>query len=113
MGALFSQQKKQQVDVNELLSKKTHPYHAGIFEHFKLQKDLFRVLAQQAQAIPIQASNVTAIREPCDFYDTLLQGIQHATSRVYLSSLYLGIGKHEQKLVHLLKKINIKGASIG
>ncbi len=65
---------------------------------------LFDTLKKRSVAIPILnvEQSFSLITEPKDFYDQLCQGIQRSKNRIYLSSLYLGIGHHEQHLVQLM-----------
>jgi CDP-diacylglycerol--glycerol-3-phosphate 3-phosphatidyltransferase len=91
----------------------TESQSSMVFPNHHFQKQLFHRLQQLSQAIPItDASHVSIIREPSNFYHTLEKGIQSAQHRIYLSSLYLGTGKHEQRLVQLLHEALQKNSKL-
>jgi CDP-diacylglycerol--glycerol-3-phosphate 3-phosphatidyltransferase len=46
-------------------------------------------------AFPVASSQISMIKEPQVFHQTLLQGISRARERVVLASLYLGSSEHE------------------
>ena len=46
-------------------------------------------------AFPVASSQISIIREPKAFHETLLQGISRARDRVVLASLYLGSAETE------------------
>ncbi|KAH7107584.1 hypothetical protein BKA62DRAFT_683836 [Auriculariales sp. MPI-PUGE-AT-0066] len=56
---------------------------------------LARRLGQSHPCIPIAPERVTLLNSPVAFHDKLLNMIQNAKSRVFLSSLYLGGGAQE------------------
>ncbi|WKY10550.1 hypothetical protein Q1695_002707 [Nippostrongylus brasiliensis] len=53
----------------------------------------------KSRAIPISAENVRILQSPSDFYEFLVERSRTATNRITLSSLYLGDGSLERKLV--------------
>lgn len=48
---------------------------------------------------PVDASKITIIHEPQVFYKTLVEKCENAKSRIILASLYIGVGKLENKLI--------------
>ena len=52
--------------------------------------------------IPFRGADVTLLSHPPAFFEGLKTGIQTATSRISLASLYLGNGPKERELVSLL-----------
>jgi CDP-diacylglycerol--glycerol-3-phosphate 3-phosphatidyltransferase len=56
-------------------------------------------LAQHSPIFAIKASNVTVLREPCQFFETLKNGILRSEKRIVISALYLGTDHQEQELV--------------
>ncbi|KAL3658523.1 hypothetical protein V7S43_016407 [Phytophthora oleae] len=65
---------------------------------------LFRSLAQHSRVFPLCSSDVSLLSTPTDFYQQLLHNIQHAETRISISSLYLGTGQLERELVDALAK---------
>ncbi|CAI2322340.1 unnamed protein product [Caenorhabditis sp. 36 PRJEB53466] len=54
--------------------------------------------------IPINPSNVEIVGTPAEFYQTLIDQSKKAKKRIALSSLYLGDGEHEKKLVSTIRE---------
>eukprot|EP00617_Octactis_speculum_P023141 CAMPEP_0185743964 /NCGR_PEP_ID=MMETSP1174-20130828/1897_1 /TAXON_ID=35687 /ORGANISM="Dictyocha speculum, Strain CCMP1381" /LENGTH=476 /DNA_ID=CAMNT_0028417037 /DNA_START=86 /DNA_END=1516 /DNA_ORIENTATION=+ len=48
------------------------------------------------------AAGISLIRSPKDFFDTLLEAIARAETRISLAALYLGTGEHEERLIAAL-----------
>ncbi|KAG6968259.1 hypothetical protein JG688_00005899 [Phytophthora aleatoria] len=63
---------------------------------------LFRSLARHSRLFPLRSSDVALLATPTDFYPQLVHNIQHAESRISISSLYLGTGQLERDLVDAL-----------
>ena len=63
---------------------------------------LAEALQEKTNVLPVQASNVSIISGPFDFYSALVKCISNATSRVSVASLYLGTGTHERGLITAL-----------
>ena len=61
-------------------------------------------LSTQCRAIPASSSDIRLLESPDEFYTTLLSLSQGAQQRVLLSSLYLGTGPHEEKLVETIRQ---------
>lgn len=59
-------------------------------------------LSTQCRAIPASSSDIRLLESPDEFYHTLLSLTQGAQQRVLLSSLYMGTGPHEEKLVETI-----------
>ena len=51
----------------------------------------------------LRASSVAPLGSPCEYYDALLAGVATATSRITLSSLYVGTGEPETALILSLR----------
>jgi CDP-diacylglycerol--glycerol-3-phosphate 3-phosphatidyltransferase len=66
--------------------------------------ELHQKLSQQAPCFPVQATNLSFIQEPQQFYQQLCDGIDKAEDRIVLCSLYLGTGTHEENIVSKLDK---------
>lgn len=64
-----------------------------------------RAYAEQRSlpVIPIHANSVSILKEPTAFYNTLMEGIRDAKSRVALSALYIGTGAKERAMIGLLQ----------
>ncbi|GMR59353.1 hypothetical protein PMAYCL1PPCAC_29548 [Pristionchus mayeri] len=56
-------------------------------------------LTETGVEFPVHANSVRIITTPKEFYDLIIERIGSANKRVYLSSLYLGSGKHESAIV--------------
>jgi len=54
------------------------------------------------RAIAVDASKVSVLDSPTEFYETLIGQIERSRRRVTLASLYLGTGEKEQRLVRAL-----------
>src|SRR3989338_4395295 len=67
-------------------------------------KNMFDMIAKQSPCFPIEADHVQLIDTPSEFYDGIIEGIKQAKERVVLSSLYLGTGEQEIKIVNELEK---------
>lgn len=65
--------------------------------------EIFNWLFMRTPCYPVQASKVTIIHGPKEFYETLAEKCQTATNRIVLASLYLGTGSLEKKLVSAIK----------
>lgn len=61
--------------------------------------DHLEYLRKIAPAFPVDASKITLLEEPKDFYSTLLEKCKSAKKRITLASLYLGTGTLEADLV--------------
>ena len=85
-----------------------HHTSDGIREGYQFKdpyiKNLFNMIAKQSPCFPIEPDHVQVIETPSQFYDDLLEGIKHAKDRVVLSSLYLGTGEQEKKIIQELEK---------
>ena len=66
---------------------------------FFIHGSLLQLLSSQAIGIGCQSNNVTILQTPTQFYDKLIELTQQSQSRIILSSLYLGTGTLEQKLI--------------
>jgi len=51
----------------------------------------------------VAAEDVSILHSPAEFYDTLLSAIQQAQQQVSLSSLYIGNGHMEHRLMDTLR----------
>ncbi|XP_077300552.1 phosphatidylglycerophosphate synthase 1 isoform X2 [Arctopsyche grandis] len=81
------------------------PYKATISKLAFRRKELeiFNWFFSVTPCYPVQASKITIINGPKEFYDTLTKKCQSATNRIVLASLYLGTGSLEKKLVSAIK----------
>lgn len=70
----------------------------GDAEAMTLEK-IFQSLARHSRLFPLRSENVTILRSPTSFYEQLLTNIRGATHRITISSLYLGTGELERRLV--------------
>lgn len=61
-------------------------------------------LHQAAPGFPVNGSKITIIEEPSEFYSTLLEKCKTAENRIVLSSLYIGNGKLENKLIDTIEE---------
>lgn len=68
-----------------------------------------------APVFPARSDQIRLLSQPSEFYLELIQRIQNAQSRVILTSLYMGTGPLEEKLVNTLKntltdneKVNVR-----
>lgn len=55
-------------------------------------------------ALPIAEGEITVLRDPAEFYEVLMQLAEQVEERVVLSSLYLGTGDQERRLVECLTR---------
>jgi CDP-diacylglycerol---glycerol-3-phosphate 3-phosphatidyltransferase len=62
-------------------------------------EQIFRSLARYSRVFPLHSEHVTIIPTPTAFYDQLVANIRRAQHRITISSLYLGTGELERKLV--------------
>jgi CDP-diacylglycerol--glycerol-3-phosphate 3-phosphatidyltransferase len=62
-------------------------------------ESLFRSLARHSRVFPLRSADVALLPTPSAFYDALERNIREAKTRVVLSSLYLGTGELETRLV--------------
>lgn len=83
----------------------------AIFKN-KLVDDTFWRLANYGPAFSITPEDVAFLKEPCDFYQSLLDGIGRARRRIALASLYLGSSKLETDLVDALHSALSKNSSL-
>lgn len=60
---------------------------------------LFRSIARQSRVFPLKSERVTLLPSPTAFYEQLLANVRAATTRITISSLYLGTGALERALV--------------
>lgn len=60
---------------------------------------LFRSIARQSRVFPLKSERVTLLPSPSAFYNQLLINVRAATTRITISSLYLGTGALERALV--------------
>ncbi|GAB9474550.1 Cdp-diacylglycerol-glycerol-3-phosphate 3-phosphatidyltransferase [Globisporangium polare] len=60
---------------------------------------LFRSIARQSRVFPLKSERVTLLPSPSAFYEQLLANVRAATTRITISSLYLGTGTLERALV--------------
>lgn len=60
---------------------------------------LFSWLHTAAPAFPVEADNIRVLKDPSEFYQTLLEKSSTARHRIIFSSLYLGTGHLEKALV--------------
>ena len=67
--------------------------------HANVNSTLLQLLSRQCRGLPAKGADIEIINTPTDFYNTLLTLIDSATQHITLSSLYLGTGPLEQKLV--------------
>lgn len=56
--------------------------------------------AKIAPAFKINPASISVLASPAEFYETILKSIKIAKNRIMLTSLYLGNGPLEHKLVH-------------
>lgn len=56
-----------------------------------------------APCFPLKGDQIQVIQEPEQFYDTLVQKSANAKKRIVFTSLYLGTGQLEKKLVQTLR----------
>ena len=59
----------------------------------------FSWLHAAAPAFPVDANKIRFLKDPDEFYQTLLEKCSTARHRIVLSSLYLGTGQLEKTLV--------------
>lgn len=71
--------------------------------HAKLFNENLNFLFDCAPCFPVSGSRIRVIKEPKDFYDTLLRLTSGAKDRISLASLYLGIGKLETDLLNAME----------
>lgn len=60
---------------------------------------LFRSLARHSRVFPLRSADVALLPTPTAFYEALVRNVRAAKRRVVLSSLYLGTGELEKRLV--------------
>uniref|UniRef100_A0A7E4V5L4 CDP-diacylglycerol--glycerol-3-phosphate 3-phosphatidyltransferase n=1 Tax=Panagrellus redivivus TaxID=6233 RepID=A0A7E4V5L4_PANRE len=60
-------------------------------------------LTADKSGLAVDPESISFIKTPTDYYDSLLNGIRTAKHRIILSSLYLGTGELEIKLVQALE----------
>jgi CDP-diacylglycerol---glycerol-3-phosphate 3-phosphatidyltransferase len=70
----------------------------------KLLNENLNFLFDCAPCFPVNGNRIRVIREPKDFYDTLLRLTHEAKERISMASLYLGIGKMETDLLNAMEK---------
>eukprot|EP00941_MAST-03F_sp_MAST-3F-sp1_P002225 g2225.t1 len=63
------------------------------------QRKLFSTLAEFSRAFPIRGNLCDVLETPTDFFETLLECVENAKSRITLASLYIGTGEQEIKLL--------------
>ncbi|GAM24768.1 hypothetical protein SAMD00019534_079430 [Acytostelium subglobosum LB1] len=73
----------------------------SVYKDTYLNESFLR-LSTLGPAFAVDSNNVEFIREPNDFYEQLIEGVKRCERRVVLSSLYLGTGKQEIRLVEEL-----------
>eukprot|EP01101_Sappina_pedata_P010004 TRINITY_DN6194_c0_g1_i1.p1 TRINITY_DN6194_c0_g1~~TRINITY_DN6194_c0_g1_i1.p1 ORF type:complete len:506 (-),score=102.94 TRINITY_DN6194_c0_g1_i1:69-1586(-) len=64
---------------------------------------LYDRLQPMAPAFPVKASSIKILQSPPEFYSSLIEGIRKAEQRIIISSLYLGTGDLERKMVDELR----------
>ncbi|RLN92603.1 hypothetical protein DYB28_010991 [Aphanomyces astaci] len=64
--------------------------------------DVIDDLRESTPSFPLDGSDVTILHSPSDFYNQLLHNIRHATTRISISSLYIGNDALSRELVQAL-----------
>jgi CDP-diacylglycerol---glycerol-3-phosphate 3-phosphatidyltransferase len=67
------------------------------------QLDNLNFLFEFSPCFPVNGKCVKVIKEPSEFYETILNQATHAKSRISLASLYLGVGKLETDLIKAMQ----------
>ncbi|KAL9647417.1 hypothetical protein ABK040_006780 [Willaertia magna] len=62
-------------------------------------KEIFNKLNNYSPCFPIHSENVSILKTPTEFYNSLIKNIKQSKNRIILSSLYLGIGENELNLI--------------
>ncbi|VDO06108.1 unnamed protein product [Rodentolepis nana] len=65
-------------------------------------KSLFDVTREQSPKISFESNQLEILETPNDFFNTIENGLKTAKNRVVLSTLYLGTGELEERLVKAL-----------
>eukprot|EP01135_Chromosphaera_perkinsii_P009337 Nk52_evm13s1737 gene=Nk52_evmTU13s1737 len=68
----------------------------------KSNQRLFQPVFRDCASFPVDSENVRIMHTPGEFYEALLAGIERAQHRIVLSSLYLGTGGMEEKLIEVI-----------
>lgn len=90
---------------NHLTSEFFQPRKSNRLNVFsQAQLDNLNFLFECAPCFSVNANNVRIIREPSDFYDTLVRHAASAKHRISLASLYLGVGKRETDLLKAIEQ---------
>lgn len=76
------------------------PSHAAALS--PLEQSYLDLLRSSAPCFPLSSSSVRLLSTPTEFFTTLHSLLQKAERRICISSLYLGTGEHEQKLVEAM-----------
>ncbi|KAI5719631.1 hypothetical protein M8J76_012779 [Diaphorina citri] len=63
----------------------------------------WELVSKLAPVFPARSDQIRLLSQPNEFYSELIQHIQNAKSRIIITSLYMGTGSLEQKLVHTLQ----------
>lgn len=66
-------------------------------------RNLFDELAQVSPAFSVDAKNIEVLNTPQEYFENLINGIKNAKQRIILTSLYLGTGEHEKKIIEALE----------
>lgn len=85
------------VPPNEFLPSLNYNKINGSFKTASLES--LNWLYSVSPCFPVDASKITIIHEPQVFYKTLVEKCENAKSRIILASLYIGVGKLENKLI--------------
>jgi phosphatidylserine/phosphatidylglycerophosphate/cardiolipin synthase-like enzyme len=66
-----------------------------------LMEKALRVASQLDPVFCIDSSKLIILKNPKEFYDTIVDGIFRSKKRILMTTLYLGNGNKEVLMVHL------------
>lgn len=84
--------------------RRSVPAGARQFSWQAYSNDLAKKFAARTLAFPVNGDNISLLRSPAKFFDTLMELTSKAKHSIFISSLYLGTGAREKKLVAALRQ---------
>eukprot|EP00761_Pharyngomonas_kirbyi_P003323 gb/GECH01003327.1/.p1 GENE.gb/GECH01003327.1/~~gb/GECH01003327.1/.p1 ORF type:complete len:501 (+),score=66.24 gb/GECH01003327.1/:1-1503(+) len=83
----------------------------SVFNEINKQR-IFEGLWKLAPGFPVNSNNISILKEPAQYLQTILDGIEQSKNRVVLASLYLGSGENEKKIVSALRGALSRGVKV-
>ncbi|XP_052240439.1 CDP-diacylglycerol--glycerol-3-phosphate 3-phosphatidyltransferase, mitochondrial-like isoform X2 [Dreissena polymorpha] len=81
----------------------SHPTMSAAAQNLDIIKQKFLWISDHVPCFGIRGDNITVIKEPVEFYKTVMDMFAQAQHRIVIASLYLGTGVLEKQLVQSIE----------